>query len=81
MNRLGAIQYLVRGSLSALNDADGLYSVDMGEELVNECKIELHCEDTHVSEFVAVICRTVVTGQADSVWIYVSDPIQGRLIH
>jgi len=73
--------YLVKGSLRPLDDAERQYSVDLGEEVVNEYKLELHCDDEHVAELVTVIRTTAATGQPNAGWIYVSDILQATPIH
>lgn len=65
--------YVVKGSLQPLDDAERHYSVDLGEEVVNEYKLELHCEDSQVDEFVKTIAAAARTGQAAAGWIYVTD--------
>lgn len=65
--------YMVKGSLVPLDDAERHYSVDLGDEVVNEYKLELHCGDEHVDELVGVIAQVARTGQQGSAWIYVVD--------
>lgn len=73
--------YLVKGSLRPLDEAERQYSVDLGEEVVNEYKLELHCDDEHVAELVTVIRKIAATGQPNAGWIYVSDILQATPIH
>lgn len=73
--------YLVKGSLRPLDEGERQYSVDLGEEVVNEYKLELHCDDGHATELVEVIRRTAATGQPNAGWIYVSDIVQATPIH
>ena len=63
--------HMVKGSLVPLDDAERRYSVDLGDEVVNEYKLELHCSDEYVDELVEVIGRVARTGQPGSGWIYV----------
>lgn len=63
--------YMVKGSLVPLDAAERRYSVDLGDEVVNEYKLELHCGDEYVDELVEVIGRVAHTGQSGSGWIYV----------
>lgn len=63
--------YMVKGSLVPLDAAERHYSVDLGDEVVNEYKLELHCSDEYVDELVEVIGRVAHTGQPGSGWIYV----------
>lgn len=68
--------YMVKGSLLALDEDERHYSLDLGDEVVNEYKLELHCEDGHVDELLEVIRTSAHTGQAISGWIYVMDIVQ-----
>lgn len=63
--------YVVKGSLAPLIDSERHYSIDLGDEVINEYKLELHCADEHVDELVAVIRREAHTGQVGAGWIYV----------
>lgn len=65
--------YMVKGSLLALDDAERHYSLDLGDEVVNEYKLELHCEGEHVDELVEVIRTSAHTGQTNSGWVYIID--------
>ena len=73
--------YAVQGSLLLLDDAERRYSVDLGQEVVNEFKLELHCEDQDVAELVAAIASSARTGQARAGWIYVVDIVSASAIH
>lgn len=72
--------YLVKGSLLPLNDAERHYSVDLGDEVVEEYKLELHCEDEHVDELVQAIAGAGRTGQVNAGWIYVVDIVRAESI-
>lgn len=65
--------YMVKGSLVPLDDGERRYSVDLGDEVINEYKLELHCGDDHVDELVKIIVASGRTGQANSGWVYVVD--------
>lgn len=65
--------YMVKGSLVPLDNNERHYSLDLGDEVVNEYKLELHCADEHVDELVDTILLAGRTGQANSGWIYVVD--------
>jgi nitrogen regulatory protein P-II 1 len=65
--------YMVKGSLVPIDNMERHYSVELGDEVVNEYKLELHCAGEHVDELVAVICSAGRTGQANAEWIYVAD--------
>lgn len=72
--------YVVQGSLVPLDDAERHYSVDLGDEIVHEYKLELHCDDAHVDEFVKTIAAAARTGQAAAGWIYVTDLHHAEII-
>lgn len=68
--------YMVKGSLLPLDDSEKRYSVELGEEVVNEYKLELHCSDEYADELVEVISRVARTGQVTAGWVYVIDIAQ-----
>lgn len=72
--------YVVKGSLLPLDAAERHYSIDLGDEVVNEYKVELHCEDSQVDEFVQIIAAAARTGQAAAGWIYVVDLLRAESI-
>ena len=65
--------YMVKGSLVPLDDGERRYSVELGDEVINEYKLELHCSDDHVEDLVKIIVAAARTGQANSGWVYVVD--------
>lgn len=65
--------YMVKGSLVPLDEGERRYSVDLGDEVINEYKLELHCSDDHVDELVKIIVAAGRTGQANSGWVYIVD--------
>lgn len=65
--------YVVKGSLLALDASERHYSMALGDEVINEYKLELLCEDTHVEALVAVIRQAAHTGSRQAGWIYVVD--------
>ncbi|MEJ8855899.1 P-II family nitrogen regulator [Variovorax robiniae] len=65
--------YVVKGSLMPLDQSERRYSIELGDEVVNEYKLELHCEDEQVDELVRVIADAGRTGQTGAGWIYVMD--------
>lgn len=73
--------YMVKGSLVRLDDSERRYSVDLGDEVVDEYKLELHCAGEHVDELVNVIRTAGRTGQANAGWIYVVDITNAIPIH
>ena len=65
--------YMVKGSLLPLDNAEKRYSVELGEEVVNEYKLEMHCSDEYADQLVEVISRVARTGQVTAGWVYVID--------
>jgi nitrogen regulatory protein P-II 1 len=68
--------YVVKGSLLALDSQERQYSVELGEEVISEYKLELVCADAQVDELVRIIRENARTGQAEAGWIYVVDIVQ-----
>ena len=65
--------YVVKGSLLPLDNNERHYSLDLGDEVVNEYKLELLCDDADVDELVQVICTAARTGQAQAGFVTVID--------
>ncbi len=65
--------YIVKGSLVPLDGGEQHYSMDLGDEVVNEYKLELLCEDGEVDALVDAMVAAAHTGQAVAGWITVSD--------
>ena len=65
--------YVVKGSLLALDSDEKHYSMDLGDEVVNEYKLEMHCSDEYADQLVEVISRVARTGQVTAGWVYVID--------
>jgi len=63
----------VKGMLKALDHKEQEYSVEIGEKIITEIKLELVCEDARVDEAARIIQQSADTGQAEAGWIYVSD--------
>ena len=63
----------VAGTLKSLGSKERSFSVEFGESLINEVKMELVCEDDQVDNAIELIRDHARTGQAISGWIYVSD--------
>lgn len=64
----------VQGLLKALDSKEQHYSVEIGQKVVTEVKLELICENqTQTAEAVAIIREHGKTGQQSAGWIYVSD--------
>lgn len=62
----------VKGLLRALSAREQRYSVELGEPIINELRMELLCEDADVARAVELIRRVGWTGQAEAGWIFVS---------
>lgn len=64
----------VQGLLHALDSKEQQYSVEIGQKVVTEVKLEVVCEgETRTAEAVALIREHAKTGQPDAGWVYVSD--------
>jgi nitrogen regulatory protein P-II 1 len=63
----------VAGTLKSLGSKERSFSVEFGESLINEVKLELVCDDRQVDNAIELIRDQARTGQAISGWIYVSD--------
>lgn len=73
--------YLVKGSLLPLDRDEQHYSMDLGDEVVNEYKLEMLCEDAEVDDIVAALQSSARTGQAVAGWITVTNLAQAIAIH
>lgn len=73
--------YVVKGSITPLDSSEQHYSMDLGDEVVNEYKLELLCEDGEVDEIVAAIQASARTGQTVAGWITVTQVVQAIAIH
>ncbi len=62
----------VKGMLKALDSKEQGYSVELGEQVITEVKLELVCEAARVAEAVDLIRRHGRTGQDLAGWVYVS---------
>ncbi len=73
----------VQSLLKAVDAKEQHYSIELAEQVINESKLELICEDDQVDELVAIIGREARTGQTEAGWVYITDivmatPIAGR---
>ncbi len=62
----------VKGLLRALSAREQQYSVEFGDQVINEVQMELFCEDGEVERAVEVFRRVGHTGRSDSGMVYVS---------
>lgn len=65
--------YVVKGSLLPLDSDERHYSMDLGDEVVNEYKLELLCDDGEVDALVDALVVAARTGQAVAGWVTVND--------
>ncbi len=65
--------YVVKGSLLPLDSSERRYAMDLGDEVVNEYKLELLCEDGEADVLVDALVAAARTGQSVAGWITVSD--------
>ncbi len=63
----------VAGTLKALDNKEKNYSIEFGEGVITEVKLEIICEDEFVDDMVSLISNNAKTGQAISGWVYVCD--------
>jgi nitrogen regulatory protein P-II 1 len=64
----------VQGMLKALSSQEQHYSVEIGQKVVNEVKLELVCDnETRVAEAVQAIRENAKTGQPSAGWIYITE--------
>ena len=61
----------VKGMLKALDSKEQEYSVELGEAVITEMKLELVCEEQWVDDAIRLIREHARTGQEDAGWIYV----------
>ena len=71
----------VKGSLLSLDSDEKHYSMDLGDEVINEYKLELLCEDGEVEALSAALMEAARTGQAVAGWITVFDVVSATPIH
>ena len=64
----------VQGLLRALDSKEQQYSVEIGQKVVTEVKLEVVCEnESRTTEAISLIREHATTGQPEAGWIYVSD--------
>ena len=64
----------VHGILQALSSKEQNYSVEIGQKVVNEVKLELVCDnESRLAEAVQAIRQNAKTGQPSAGWIYVTE--------
>ena len=80
-NRHNFAVHVVRGSLLANDSRETHYSMDLGDSVINEYKIELICQDTDVDDIVRALVAAARTGQDVAGWVTVSDLTSAVPIH
>lgn len=63
----------VAGSLQALDTKEQNYSIELGEDIITEVRLELICEDERANEAIALIRENARTGQPLAGWIYINN--------
>ncbi len=63
----------VYGSLRPIDNKEKNYSLELGEGIINEVKLELICQDELLERGIALIHENARTGQDIAGYIYVSD--------
>jgi len=63
----------VAGSLQALDNNEQTYSIELGENIITEIKLELICEDERATEAITLIRENARTGQPLAGWIYMTN--------
>jgi nitrogen regulatory protein P-II 1 len=71
---------MVKGSLRPLDEDERHYSLELGDEMVHEYKLELLCEDSEVDELVQAVCRAAHTGLTHSGLVTVTSLAQAVVI-
>lgn len=59
--------------LGALDAHEQHYSVNLGQLVINEAKLELLCEDAQADALAKLIADAGRTGQAEAGWVYITD--------
>jgi len=64
----------VQGLLRALDSKEQQYSVEIGQKVITEVKLELVCEnESRTAEAVSLIREHAKTGKPEAGWIYISE--------
>ncbi|MFZ5608940.1 MAG: P-II family nitrogen regulator [Pseudomonadota bacterium] len=71
----------VKGMLKALDSQEQQYSIEIGEKVITEVKLELVCEADKVDQAVALIRENGRTGQPNAGWVYISEIESAYPIH
>jgi nitrogen regulatory protein P-II 1 len=63
----------VLGMLKALDSQEQGYSIEIGEKVITEVKLELVCEAAQLDQAIEIIRKNGRTGQPIAGWVYVSE--------
>jgi len=63
----------VKGTLQALNNDEREYSMEIGQEIITETKLEVFCEDDQLEDALDIIRLNAKTSKQVSGQIYVSE--------
>ena len=63
----------VQSLLPAIDDRERRYSLDLGEPVIQEYKVELLCNDGDADALVRAVALAGRTGQDEAGWVYVTD--------
>ena len=71
----------VKGMLEALDSQERDYSLELGETVITEVKLELVCADERAYEAAQLIQDNARTGQTQAGWVFISDINVGYAIN
>lgn len=66
---------VVRGDLLPFDNAEKHYAMDLSDEIINEYKVEILCEDSDVDALSAALITAARTGQDVAGWLVVIDVV------
>lgn len=66
----------VQSLLNPVSEGEQHYSMELAEAVINECRLELLCDDDEVDELLAIIERSAHTGLSLSGWAVVTDVVR-----
>ena len=70
----------VHSLLKPVNRAEQRYSVELGETVIDEVRLELLCEDDQVQALLTLIDKSARTGQEIAGWICVTDVVMAMAV-
>jgi len=65
-----------QGMPVSMDASEQHYSMELGDAVIRECKLELLCDDEQVDTLVTAIRDHARTGKLDAGWVYVTEIIQ-----